>query len=180
MKVHKTALIYGGIASSVMIISWFMMNGLFTSSDGSMDFTKGQFIGYAAMILGLTAIFIGVKRYRDNHLNGVISFKKAFLAGAYMVLIASVIYVIGWMIYYPNFIPDFTDKYAAYQIQQYADSGLTGAELAAKKEDIHATMETYKKPQVVIAYTFMEIFPVGLIVALISAFILKTPKHLRP
>lgn len=172
MNRSKTSLVYGIIAGIIMIASWFLFNLLF-NSEGVVDFSQGAVIGYAAMVLALIAIFIGVKNYRDKQLNGAINFKQAFLTGLYIVLIASVIYVIGWMVYYPNFMPDFSDKYAEYQIQQFESSGLPAAEIEEKKVEMQQWMELYENPVIMAGMTFMEFFPIGLLGALISAFILK-------
>lgn len=178
MKQFKHALMYGAIAGAVMISSWWLGQLIFSPPEGEpYDFSKGEFLGYAAMILALTAVFVGVKNHRDKALAGVISFKKAFLMGLYIVLVASAIYVIGWMVYYPNFMADFTDQYTVYQMKQYEAEGLSPAEISLKKEEMDKWMELYKNPLIMAGFTFMEIFPVGLVVALISAAVLhKAPQ----
>lgn len=165
---------YGAIGGVVMTTSWWLSQFIFPHEEGEpYDFSQGEFLGYAAMILALTAVFIGVKRHRDKELGGAISFKGAFVMGLYIVLVASVIYVGGWMIYYPNFMPDFADQYAEYQMTQYKEAGLSTEEIALKQKEMNQWMEMYENPVVMAGITFMEMFPVGLIVAVISAFILK-------
>ncbi|MEQ8471171.1 MAG: DUF4199 domain-containing protein [Marinoscillum sp.] len=173
MKTFKHILKYGSISGVIMIASWFISHLIFTEDDGSFDMSSGELLGYASMILAFTAVFIGVKNYRDKELKGVINFKKAFAIGLYIVLVTSVIYVIGWMIYYPNFMPDFADQYLDGQITQLEESGLTGVELDQKVEELTSEMELYKNPIVMSGVTFMEIFPVGLVVAFLCALILK-------
>ncbi|WP_421876939.1 DUF4199 domain-containing protein [Marinoscillum sp.] len=167
------ALKYGAVAGVIMIVSWFVSHQLFTSEDGSFDSSMGEFLGYAAMILAFTMVFLGVKNYRDREGAGHITFGKAFLIGLYIVLVTSVIYVVGWMIYYPNFMADFPDQYLQSQLAQLKESGLSETEIQTKKEELIGWMEWYKEPQNMAAMTFMEIFPVGLIVTVISAFIWK-------
>lgn len=174
MKNFKHALKFGAIGALVMTTSWWLGQLLFPQQEGEpYDFSQGEFFGYAAMILALTAVFIGIKRHRDKELSGVISFKSAFVMGLYIVLVASVIYVVGWMIYYPNFMPDFADQYAEYQVMQYKEAGLSTDEIAQKQKEMREWMEMYENPVVMAGITFMEIFPIGLIVAIISALILK-------
>lgn len=172
MNKLKISLIYGLIAGLVMTSSWWLFNLLFSSGE-EFDFNQGEIIGYAAMLLALTAVFIGVKNYRDKQLSGIINFKNAFLTGLYIVLVASVIYVVGWMIYYPNFMPDFMDKYAAAQISEMETSGMPAAEIDARKTEMKEWMELYENPVIMAGMTFMEVFPIGLVVALIAAWILK-------
>lgn len=96
-----------------------------------------------------------------------------------IVLIASVLYVIGWMIYYPNFIPDFADQYLDFQKQLLQEQGVSGAVYDTRIAELEKFNEMYKKPLIMAGFTFLEIFPVGLVVALISAYILKR-KTLNP
>ena len=77
------------------------------------------------------------------------------------------------MIYYPNFMPDFMDQYTANEIASLKAGGLTGTELEAKIKEMEVFNEQYKNPLIMAGITFLEVFPVGLIVALLSAFLLK-------
>ena len=170
----KYALKYGSIAAAIMISSWLISSMLFVPDEGEFyDFENLEFLGYAAMILALIAVVLAIKNYRDKQLYGIISFKEAFLIGLQVVLVASVIYVIGWMIYFPNFMADFPERYSTYQMNQYEASGLSPTELAVKKEEMEYWVELYHNPLAVAGFTFLEIFPIGFIVSLISALILK-------
>ena len=77
------------------------------------------------------------------------------------------------MIYYSNFIPDFADMYAASQIESLAEAGLSQAEIELKTAEIEEFNDVYKNPLIMAGVTFLEVFPVGLIVALVSALILR-------
>lgn len=174
MRPLKFALKYGALAGFLMPLGWWLTQVIFPPVEGEpYDFSQGEYFGYAAMLLALTAVFIGIKQYRDKQKSGVIRFWEAFRLGLYIVLVASAIYVISWLIYMPNFMPDFADQYTEFQVKQYEESGLTGAELETKKQELYDWMELYENPAVMIGMTFMEIFPVGLVVTLISAAILR-------
>ena len=174
MKKNLThALKFGAISGAIMIIGWFATHQLFTNEDGGFDMASSEILGYSAMLLAFVAVFIGVKNYRDKQLDGHITFGKAFLIGLYTVLVTAFIYVVGWMIYFPNFMPDFADQYMASQITALEESGITGAELQAQKEEMASFMEWYKQPINMIGMTIMEILPIGLIVAAVSALVWK-------
>lgn len=164
----KIAFKYGLISGGLIVSSWFIDLGL----GDNPDFAFTEVIGYIIMVAALTAVFIGVKKIRDE--KGTLSFREGFVNGIGITLVASIIYVIGWMIYVPNFAPDFADKYAASQIElvQLSDD-IDEEEKQKQINDITEWTETYKQPHVMAAMTFTEIFPVGLIVSLISALILK-------
>ena len=176
----KIVLTFGLLAAAINMVGWFALNAIAGSPTDmeNFDFQTGEILGYAAMLLALSMIFFGILRYRNQVLDGFISFKKAFLTGLYITLIASVIYVIGWMIYYPNFMPDFADQYEQAQIEKIEQKDISEEE---KQEEIAETkewMDMYQNPAVMSVITFLEIFPVGLVISLISAFILKRkPKN---
>ncbi|MEQ9468342.1 MAG: DUF4199 domain-containing protein [Ekhidna sp.] len=163
----KIALKYGLISGGLIVSSWFIDLGF----SQTPDFALTEVIGYIIMVAALTAVFIGVKKIRDE--KGSLSFREGFVNGIGITLVASVIYVIGWMIYVPNFAPDFADKYAASQIEMVEKSDISDDEKQKQITDITEWTDTYKQPHVMAAITFTEIFPVGLIVSLISALILK-------
>ncbi len=159
-----------------MSSSWVVMTLYFTK-DGKIDFTASEIAGYTAMILSLSAVFLGVRYERDKIRNGLITFKEAFMRGLGIVLVASLIYTIGWAIYYPNFMPDFPTQYMDCQVQKYQESGLSPEVIEVKKADLQNWMKLYENPFVMLGMTFLEIFPIGLVVALISALILKKKAH---
>lgn len=169
----KVVLIYGIIAGLIVTGMMAFSTGYFCAKG---DFEGGMIYGYSAMIIAFSMIFVGVKSFRDKHEGGMIKFGKAFKVGLFISLIASTIYVIGWLINYYCFIPDFMDKYAAAMISKAKASGISADELAKKTADMAKMKEWYKNPLVVILMTYVEILPVALIVSLISALILKRTK----
>lgn len=164
----KIALKYGSISGLLIVSTWYIT---FYLSGEDPDFEGGEILGYTVMLLALTAIFMGVKSIRDE--KGSLSFKEGFLNGMGITLVASFIYVITWMIYVPSFAPDFADKYGDSQIELVNEKEISAEEKEQKIEDIKSWIETYKQPHVMAAMTFAEIFPMGLLITLISALILK-------
>jgi uncharacterized protein DUF4199 len=159
--------VIGGLITSVMII----ITTIITMKNGAID--HGAIYGYTSMILAFSLIFVGVKNVRDRYDSGVISFAKAFKIGFYIALIASTIYVISWIVDYYFFLTDFAEKYSAGVLQKLKDSGASAAELAKKTAEMTSFTRMYKNPLFNALLTYMEILPVGLIVSLISALVLK-------
>ena len=83
------------------------------------------------------------------------------------------------MIAYYNFFPDFIDKLAAYQLSPAKVSQMTPQEVDGIREQMEMFKEWYASPLGVAGATYMEILPVGLLVALITALILKRKKSLK-
>lgn len=144
------------------------------SSDDMDGGSSAMIIGFSAMIVAFSFVFVGIKNFRDKQNGGVITFGKAFLLGFMISLIASTLYVITWGIEFHFFMPDFMDKYSAMQINQLQTSGMSDVALDEAIKNIESTNYSYKhNPFVFAMYTYMEIFPVGLIITLISSLILK-------
>lgn len=132
------------------------------------DLKGSELVGYAVMVVVFSLIYIGVRNYRNKQLDGFISFGKAFKTGALIALLGSAIYVAAWLFSYYLFVPDFMDIYSDYVLKN-----CTPEDLPAKTKEMADFKELYKNPLFVILITFSEVLPIGLVVALVSALILK-------
>lgn len=165
----KIVLTYGLIAGAIMSL---MM--LITFTVIGCDFSiRGMIIGYTSMILAFTLIFFGTRNYRDNFQHGIISFGRAFGVGILIALIASVIYVIVWMIFQHFMYPDFYEQYGNKQMEMLQTGGASATELASAKKDLEFMKDVGNKPVLIFFFTLLEPFPVALLGTLISALILK-------
>lgn len=162
--------IIGGLIVAVPMFSLLILNQDAHSSPQSM------ITGYALMILGLSMVFIGVKSYRDKIKGGVIKFLPAFLLGLGISFVAALIYVIGWevVLYATNYT--FAAEYAASTIAAAEAKGVPPAELDALRTQYAEFEVMYANPLFRLPMTFIEIFPVGLIVSLIVAALLRNPR----
>lgn len=141
--------------------------------EGNVDYDTSMLIGYASMLIAFSLVFVGIRNYRNKYNGGVISFGRAFKIGLTMVLIASTIYVIAWLINYFYFIPDFLEKYSAHTLTELKESGATQIEIDKQKLELENFARMYKNPFFNAMMTYVEILPVGLIVTLISSLILR-------
>lgn len=73
-----------------------------------------------------------------------------------------------WLFYYYLFVPDFIDVYTNYVLTTCAPE-----DLQAKTDQMADFKEMYKNPLFVILITYSEVLPIGLVVALVSALLLK-------
>ncbi|WP_284653074.1 DUF4199 domain-containing protein [Flavobacterium terrisoli] len=166
----KIIITYGLIAG--VIVTSFMVYGTVQMNKG--DFEPSMVLGYAGMLIAYVFVFLGIKSFRDNHNEGVITFGKGLKIGMLISLIAATIYVGVWLIEYYCFFPDFMDKYADIMMKNYEKAGLTAAEIKVKAAEMEGYKEMYKNPIMVILWTYVEILvPIGLLVPVISALILK-------
>ena len=165
---NKFILPYGLIAGLVIVLMLVLTFTVFP-----IDLKNGEFLGYATMIIAFSTIFIAVKSYRDKHLDGSIDFLKALRIGLAITLVATVIYVVAWMIMSETIAQDFMTVYFQQSIENLKASDLSQVEIDQKIVEMEEFKEMYKNPIVKMGMTAMEIFPVGFLISLISAFILK-------
>jgi Protein of unknown function (DUF4199) len=165
----KIIIKYGLISGAFAAICPLIMTLVLKSS----GFDNTAYVGYTLIILTMSVIFFGIKAYRDNENEGKVTFTKGLLIGLGIALIASVCYSLSWMIIYYNFISNFMEDYAAFSIKKLKESGASEAELSKNLAELQQFKDIYKTPFGVFAVTLIEPFPVGVLGALVSAFILK-------
>jgi hypothetical protein len=164
--------IIGGIIVSAMM--WL------TLGSGKHDFDNGMWIGYTTMVIALSTIFFGVKTYRDKHRGGSITFGKAFLMGLYITLIASTMYVASWMVLSATSKQDYMEQYYEHTKAQLEESDMPADQVEAQLKEMRDFQELYKNPAVKIGATYMEILPVGLLISLLCAAVLKRKGSTTP
>jgi hypothetical protein len=169
-QMKKIVIVFGGIIG-LIITGWMLYSA--DRCYKNPNYISNDLLGYAAMIITFSLIFVGIKTYRDKYNDGIISFGKAFRVGLYISLVAATMYVGVWLIDYYMFMPDWFDKYAEHCVFNAKAGGATAAELSKKTADLADLKEMYKSPFFVIIISYFEVLPVALVVALISALVLK-------
>jgi Protein of unknown function (DUF4199) len=168
----RIVLIFGiisGVISSAMMLSMLLVLD-------RIGFDKGEILGYTMMVVSFLMVFFGIRSYRENVGGGKISFGRAFSIGILITIISCAFYVITWEFVYFKIAPDFADKYAAYVVDKARTSGASEQAIDAKIEEMKQFKAMYDKPLFNAAITFMEPLPVGLLITLISAVILRKKK----
>ncbi|HEX4488493.1 MAG TPA: DUF4199 domain-containing protein [Terriglobales bacterium] len=158
-------LISGAVSSLMMVATVPFLH--------QIGFSKGLIVGYTSIVLSFLLVYFGIRSYRDHTGNGQITFAKAFAVGICITLISCLFYVGTWEILYYNFLPDFADKYNAHILEKLKASGASAAAVQAKIEELRKFKESYNNPFYNAAMTFIEPFPVGLLITLISAAVLR-------
>jgi hypothetical protein len=168
----RYALVYGALGGAVAIGIMIATFALDLSNLHTLWF------GYLVMLVALSLIFVGIKRYRDVECGGVIRFGRAFGLGLGIAVVAGLIYVIGWELYTALSGWDFMADYTASTLQQMRADGAAPAAIQAKQAEMREMAEMYANPLLRMPMLFAEIFPVGLLVALVSAALLRNPRLL--
>ncbi|MEM8492537.1 MAG: DUF4199 domain-containing protein [Pseudomonadota bacterium] len=164
-----------GSYSGILVIATLLLGALI----GSAGAAVGELLGYLFMLVALSMIFIAIKRYRDQELGGVIRFWQGVTLGIGISLVAALAYVVGWEIYLNMTDYAFMDEYAQGVLDEAAAGGASEEALAQLRADTELAKENYARPLYRLSITFLEIFPVGIVVTLISAGLLRNPRLLR-
>lgn len=138
----------------------------------------GMLLGYTIMLVALSAVFAGIKRYRDDDLGGVIRFWPAFGMGVAMSFIAGILYVVAWEAAVAITHMDFAGNYSAMQIARQKAKGVSAEELARFAAEMERFKVQYANPLFRLPMVFIEIFPVGVLVSLVSAGLLRNSRFL--
>ncbi|MBX2942583.1 MAG: DUF4199 domain-containing protein [Cyclobacteriaceae bacterium] len=174
---RKTVLIFGLIAG--LIVTSLMLVSMLLMDNGTIGFENGELFGYATMIIALSMIYFGVRSFRDNHNHGVLSFGKGFQVGILIAAIAAVIYASGWEVYVSTSSGDFMEQYTTQYLAQMEKDGASITEREQMKVEMDSMANMYKNPVIRFGMTLMEIVPVGLIITLLSAFLLKRNENIN-
>ena len=138
----------------------------------------GMAIGYASMLIALSAVFVGIKAHRDHDRGGVIGFWRAFGLGLGISVVASLCYALAWELVLHFTKMDFIGAYTKHVLAGMRAKGASGAELAATTKELADFAAMYAKPFVRLGFSLSEILPVGVLVSAISAGLLRRPQFL--
>ena len=152
---------YGSVGGLILIVlgllNWYLIAPYFTVS-------TSQTVGYLGITLSFLCVPMGIKYFRDKLNNGVVSFIQAFKIGISITLVVSVI-----MFFYSMLFHIFQGE----KFQEWQFKDLQGAELQAMQEQMAAMPEFSTTPWFQGLVLFVLVFLIGLVVCLLSAFLLK-------
>lgn len=170
----RTILTYGVVAGLLVGVPLFIT--AVTMKDEPPAY--GMVIGYLTMLVALSTIFVAIKRRRDRDGGGVIRFWPAFGLGIAITAVAGVFYVAAWEAGMAIAGGDFGMMYTDMMLRQATERGASAAELAALSAQMAEFREDYADPLFRLPMSFAEIFPVGILVSLVSAALLRNSRFL--
>jgi hypothetical protein len=165
-KVVFTFGLIGGVLISAMML-------ITIPFEDKIGFDHGAIVGYTTMVASFLLVYFGIRSYRNNVGGGRITFGRAFVVGILITLITCMFYVVTWQVMYFGFMPDFMTRYGAHAVEQLRASGASQAAIQAKLAEMQKYKEIEDNPLTNAAMTFLEPFPVGLLITLISAAVLR-------
>ena len=171
----KTVLSYGTAAGLIVGVP---LTALTLSMGGQHMMQWGMLVGYATMLLAFTTIFVAIKKRRDGPCGGVIRFWPAFGLGVGIAFVAGLFYVAAWEAGQALSGGDFAAVYSQAMIDQQRAAGVSGDALARYSAQMADFRRSYANPLFRLPMTFIEIFPVGVLVSLVAAALLRNSRFL--
>lgn len=156
-----------GVLSGLIIGAGFFVN----VGSSALNSGSSEFLRYALMIIVFgIALFASSRMLQARQFKGEINFSRSFIAGFYIVLIASVIYSIMWEVYFTQHGADYVANYLAEMKERLAASGLGQLEVESRYANQETIMSSYRDNFIVrFGLTMAEIFPIGIFLALLNA-----------
>ena len=165
----KLIWIYGLIVGLIVSLNLFL--GVPAAGE-AMNFEGGETRGVIMMTLAFALILVAIKQISVSFFKDDISFRKAFILGLYISLIASIMYVVSWEYILSNYLPDFADQYLEYRTDKLQGSSLDAAKIESSLSMEASLMEMYKTNTFYrLGLSFAEIFPIGLLVSLLGGLL---------
>lgn len=172
----RIILLYGVVAGAIVAASMIAQAVLTTDH---LPLTYAYLIGYSTMLIALSTVFVAIKRHRDIDRGGVIGFWPALGLGLGISFVASILYVVAWEVSQAFAHTDVMAGYTKMVIAQAKAKGASPAALAKLAADMKKLEVQYANPVYRLWETFTEIFPVGVLVSVVSAGLLCN-RHFLP
>lgn len=177
---QRVVLTFGLISGLVIAALIWIVGSVWNLDNVSIDWA--EIIGYTTMLIGLSIVFFGIKSYRDNYNNGTITFWKGVKVGLLISVIAGLGYFAGSFSHYsanPDFYDKFCEKYKEATVAKMRAQGAPPEEQEKAAAEIDRMLKmVFENPFIFFAVAMLEIMPVGIIVTLISAALLRKREFL--
>lgn len=171
----RDILSYGFIAGLIVGVPLF---GLSVALNGHPPMPWGAVVGYLTMLIALSLVFVAVKRRRDRELGGVIGFWPALGIGLAISFVASIVYVLAWEAALAVTNMDFAGEYAKATVEAQRAKGVSGEALAKIAAEMERFRVQYASPLYRVPMTLAEILPIGILVSLVAAGLLRNPRFM--
>ena len=172
----KIVLVYGLIAGAIAGAMLLITMPLYES--GTLKFENGMLLGYTTMVVALSLIFFGVKSFRDSYSGGTITFWNGLKIGLLITLMASLLYALSWEVSYNTMKGDFMKLMNEKSLEKMKKEGASEASLVETQKQMDDFAVTYKNPIFRFTITMLEIAPVGVVISLLSAGLLRRKEFL--
>ncbi len=171
----KKVVLTFGLIAGLIIASLVWVTAILVDR-GAIGFERLEIVGYASMLIALSMVFFGIKSYRDNCADGKLKFWKGVQVGVLISLIAGILYWGGALSYglaNPGFDERFMKQFTDLKVGKLQEQGAPAEQIDKAKAEVEMMQWLFKNPIVFFLICMMEILPVGIVVTLISAGLLR-------
>ena len=164
----STVIKYGmfGLLTGVVIFLTAILLGK------GLSYSTQEVLGYISMVICLSFVFFGIKHYRDQVNNGVVSFRKALIIGVLISVLVGVGVGIADYIYTMVINPDFVSEYLETTLKTMENT-LAPEEFKVRKAELTRQMTDYGSSGFMAFLMFFTVVLIGFVISLISGLILQ-------
>jgi len=166
----KTILRFGLYGALVEVLFFFV--SLIISGVTKANYEVLKINCYPAIIVCISLTYFGIRYYRDKINGGSITFYDALKLGILIVLIPAVCFGFSDALYDTLLDPHFYDRLESDKIKQIHQN-ISATELPVRLKTFKAQLDFYRKPYVNFLVMFLTVTAPGIVVSVISAFILQ-------
>lgn len=165
----KTAILFGLVSGVVHLA----MTAATIPFIYSHRYAMTDVLGYSAIVLSALIVFFGIRSYRQHTADGRMTFGRGFAVGILITLVACAFQIVTFQILYFKVLPDFGEKWSACEVDRARSKGGTPQDVAAAEKNAQMFKKLFDNPATNALVTFATSFPIGLVVAGVSAAILR-------
>lgn len=170
----KVVMTFGLISGAIIAVLVWLIAWLCETGAVSLD--DAELIGYASMLIALAMVFFGMKSYRDNYSDGKMTFWKGVQVGLLISLLGALCYWVSAAAYNvvnPGFNERWAEKYTEQTVGEMRERGASHDEIETSITQIRQMQEFMKNPLLFFLVALIEVLPVGIVVTVISALLLR-------
>jgi hypothetical protein len=137
-----------------------------------LSYEQLEVIGWLTMGLSMIFVFFGIRYYRNEKNNGVLSFGQGLKVGVLIVLFPAIFFGLFDVLYVEVFNPGWLDDYYNYQ-RELLIKKTAADKLADKLKTMENQKEFFANPLFQFLVMSLTVFVMGFIVTIISALALR-------
>jgi hypothetical protein len=137
-----------------------------------LNYEVMEVVGYLTILLSMIFVFFGIRYYKNERNNGVLSFGQGLKIGVLIVFFPAIFFGVFDVIYTGVINPHWQTDYTNYYLS-HMKATKSPAEFETESKKLRDNMELFGKPHMQFLIMFATVFIIGFIVSIISALALR-------
>lgn len=172
--VFKYGVIAGGLMIAVMLAPFYLQD----AEEMTANMRLGEIVGYAVMIVAMGLVFFAVREHRDRNLGGVMPFRTGLLTGLAVTAVAATLVGLATTAGTVWIGPERTHEFMLAYVEYSLGADAPPEAVAAAIKEYEASKALWLNPWFQGFVMFATVVPIGLVMSLVSAAVLR-PRHSR-